>query len=115
MPTFHDFLHPGRKVLAHRLDQLCVTLENLGARLRGTIAAAIGETISGIVRDTALRVLDEAAQYLPGNEPGIPPSSRTGPDPWTRGNYEPQERSYWADDDDDDRVSRYRSPVEMSR
>jgi hypothetical protein len=101
MPTFHDFIEPGRKVLAHRLDQLCLTLENLGARLRGTIAAAIGETISGIVRDTAMGVLDEAAQYLPGNEPRFRPSSRTAPDPWARRNFEPQERSYWADDAED--------------
>jgi hypothetical protein len=101
MPTFNDFIEPGRKVLAYRLDQLCVTLENLGTRLRGTIAAAISETISGIVRDTALRVLDEASQYLPGNDPSLPPSSRTASDPCARRSFEPKERSYWSDDDDD--------------
>jgi hypothetical protein len=101
MPTMHDFIEPGRKVLAHRLDQLCVTLENLGARLRGTIANAIGETIGGIVRDTALRVLDEATHYLPSHDPGLPPPFRTASDPLARGNYEPQERSYWADYEED--------------
>ena len=94
-------MEPGRKILAHRLDQLCLTLECLGTQLRGTIVNAIGETIGGIVRDTALHVLDEAVQYLPGHEPGFAPSSRTAPNPLARENFEPQERDYWADDDED--------------
>ena len=49
-----DYLDPGGGMLARRLEELCSTLENLAARLHGTIANAIGETIGGIVRDTAL-------------------------------------------------------------
>jgi hypothetical protein len=101
MPSFRDFMEPAGKILAHRLDQLCATLESLGMQLRGTIVNAIGETIGGIVRDAALRVLDEAASYLPGHEPGFSPSSRTAPDPLARENFEPAERDYWADDNED--------------
>src|SRR5476649_2368483 len=101
MPSFRDFIEPGGRILAHRLDQLCATLENLGMQLRGTIVNAIGETIGGIVRDTALRVLDEAASYLPGHEPGISPSSQTASNAVARENFEPVERDYWEDVDED--------------
>src|ERR1700722_17996647 len=63
MRSIRDFIDPGGRMLARRLDQLCSTLEGLGARLKGTIANAIGETIGGFVRDTALRVLDDVSQY----------------------------------------------------
>src|SRR5450631_1391044 len=100
MPSFRDFIEPGGRILAHRLDQLCATLESLGMQLRGTIVNAIGETIGGIVRDAALRVLDEAAQYLPGHEPGISPSSRPS-NALARENFEPVESDYWEDDNED--------------
>lgn len=101
MPSIRDFIDPGGKMLARRLDQLCTTLEGLGSRLRGTIANALGETIGGIVRDTALRVLDEATQYLPDYEPVLSPLSRTSPGTLARENFDPQDRGYWADCDED--------------
>ncbi len=73
MPSIRNYLDPGGRILARRLDQLCMTLEGLGARLRGTIANAIGETIGGFVRDSALRLLDELTEYLP--DAAHPPSA----------------------------------------
>lgn len=100
MPSIRDFIDPGGKMLARRLDQLCSTLESLGTRLRGTIANAIGETIGGLVRDTALRVLDEATQYLPGYEPVLSPLSGTAPNTLAPEGFDPEERGYWANDDE---------------
>jgi hypothetical protein len=63
MPPFRDYIDPGGKI-ARRLGQLCATLESLGARLRGSLANAIGTTIGTVVRDTALRVLDDVSDDL---------------------------------------------------
>ena len=60
MPSLRDYLDHGGKLLARRLDQLCSTLESLSERLRQTIANAISETLGGITRDVALRVLDDS-------------------------------------------------------
>ena len=76
MSSIRDFIDPGGKMLARRLDQLCTTLEGLGSRLRGTIANALGETFGGIVRDAALRVLDEDIAYL---DAGTAPKGRFTP------------------------------------
>ena len=100
MPSIRDFLDPGGRMLAHRLDRLCMTLEGFGTRLRGTIASAIGEMFGGIVRDVALRVLDEATRRLPGNAPGFPPRSKTAPGTLTRTNEALEERSHGTDDED---------------
>jgi hypothetical protein len=98
MPSIRDFIDPGGRMLARRLDQLCATLENLGARLRGTIANAIGETIGCIVRDTALRVLDEVSHYLPASGSFRSPLRDDEPDMWDRQQHE-DERGYWDDGD----------------
>ena len=79
MPSIRDFLDPGGKMLAFRLDQFCSTLECLGAKLRGAIANAIGETIGCIVRDAALHALDEVAQRQTGAGPVRDPSTRPAP------------------------------------
>jgi hypothetical protein len=100
MPSIRDFIDPGGKILARRLDQLCSTLETLGTRLRGTIANAIGETIGGLVRDTALRVLDEATQYLPGYEPVLSPLTMTAPNTLAHEGFNAEEQGYWMDDDE---------------
>ena len=95
MPSIHDYIEPGKRILARRLDQLCSTLELLGGRLRATIANAVGETISGIVRDAALHVLDDVTQYLPD-------SSRMSDrvrDTLPRDDYRRDERGYWADEE----------------
>ena len=99
MPSIRNYLDPGGRILARRLDQLCLTLENLSARLRSTIATAIGETIGGFVRDSALRILDDLTEYLPDAAP--PPSAsslretlvkRAGED------YEPDGQGFWSDE-----------------
>jgi hypothetical protein len=97
MPSIRDFIDPGGRMLARRLDQLCLTLEGLGTRLRATIANAIGETIGGLVRDTALRVLDETTQCLPAFQPMLSPLSRTAPNTLAPEGFGPEERDYWMD------------------
>ena len=67
-----DYLDPGGTLLTRRLDQLCTTLETLSARLRATMASVLGETLGGMVRDLALRVLGEVAGHLAA--PGPAPS-----------------------------------------
>ena len=98
MSSIRDYIDPGGKMLAYHLTHLCETLENLGARLRGTIANAIGETIAIIIRDTALRLLGDVSHYLP--------SSDSISAPWRRRDMLAQsssdERDYWDDDDYDD-------------
>jgi hypothetical protein len=37
MLSLRDYIDPGSKMLARRLDQLCSILESLGTRLRGTV------------------------------------------------------------------------------
>jgi hypothetical protein len=98
MPSVRAFLDPGGRMLARRLDELCSTLEGLAARLHGTIANAIGETIGGIVRDTALRVLSEVTRYLPN--PASDPHPLTGDEraPLSPPEYAPDERGYWDDE-----------------
>jgi len=99
MPFIRNYLDPGGRILARRLDQLCLTLESLSARLRSTIAAAIGETIGGFVRDSALRILDDLTEYLPDAAP--PPSARSLGN--TRAklageDYEPDGAGFWSDE-----------------
>jgi hypothetical protein len=91
--ALRDYLDPSGRMLARRLDELCSTLENLASRLHGTIANAIGETIGSIVRDTALRALNEVMRLVPSNAPM--PSRPTVPHDYTR-----DDRGYWGDEDD---------------
>jgi hypothetical protein len=100
MPSLRDYIDPGGKMLACRLDQFCSTLESLGTRLRGTIATAIGETLGGFVRDVAWRVLEEVTQGRPGSEPIRSPWSRPVPDTLARETFDPDERGYWADEEE---------------
>ena len=99
MPSIRNYLDPGGKILAHRLDQLCLTLENLSARLRSTIATAIGETIGGFVRDSALRILDDLTEYLPDAAP--PPSASSLRETLVKlagEDYEPDGPGFWSDE-----------------
>src|ERR1051326_1922715 len=88
---FRDFVDPGGRRLSRRIDQLRDTLDHLGERLRGTIADAIGQTLSGIVRDTALRVLDHIANYFPGSGDSQPIAQR---DSWN-------DRDIWMDPEEE--------------
>jgi len=101
MPLIRNYLDPGRRMLVRRLNQLCETLEGLSARLRSTIANAIGETIGGFVRDSALRILDDLTEYLPDAAP--PPSARSLRDTLAKlagEDYEPNRPGFWADEQD---------------
>ena len=91
---FRDFMYPGGRHLARRLDHLKDTLENIGDRLRETIADTIGQTLSGIVRDTAMRVFENLAEYLPGPAP-IPVTPTYQP-------FVPDEHNIWPDDDEEE-------------
>ena len=86
-------------MLAHRLAQLCETLENLGARLRSTIADVLGETIGFMIRDTALRVLDEVTEYLPAADSFSFPMRGNDQDRLDRQQHD-DECSYWDDEDE---------------
>ena len=109
MPSINDYIEPGKRILARRLDQLCSTLELLGGRLRATIANAVGETISGIVRDAALHVFDDATQYLADSAHR---SDRVR-DTLARHEYGRDERGYWADQEPD-REPDYEDPPDRS-
>ena len=98
MPSIRDYLDPGGRILARRLDQLCSTLESLSARLRSTIANAIGETIGGFVRDSTFRVLDELAQCLPDAAPATTRNLRETLVKLAQEDYEQDGPSFWADD-----------------
>jgi hypothetical protein len=97
MPSIRDFIDPGGRMLAHRLDQFCSTLECLGEKLRSTIANAIGETIGCIVRDAALHALDEVAQRQTDAETVRGPFSRPGPLSVAQPHLDRNEPDYWAD------------------
>ena len=99
MPSIRDFIDPGGRMLAHRLTQLCETLENLGARLRGTIANVIGETIGFVIRDTALLILDEVAQYFPAADSFSSPVRENDQDILAWEQHE-DEHGYWDDEDE---------------
>ena len=101
-----DYLDPSGRMLARRLDELCSTLENLAARLHGTIANAIGETIGGIVRDTALRALNEVMRLVPSNAPM--PTRPTL-------DYVRDDRGYWGDGDEFDRDEDEQSSPQKSK
>ena len=106
--ALRDYLDPSGRMLARRLDELCSTLENLASRLHGTIANAIGETIGSIVRDTALRALNEVMRLVPSNAPM--PSRPTVPHDYTR-----DDRGYWGDEDEFDRDEEVQATPESER
>ena len=104
MASIRNYLDSGGRMLARRLDQLCETLEGLSARLRSTIANAIGETIGGFVHDSALRLLDDLTERLPDGAP--PPSARSLRDTLVKlagEDYEPNRPGFWADEQDTSR------------
>src|ERR1700722_4714437 len=98
MRSIRDYIDPGGRMLARRLDQLCSTLEGLGERLSGTIANVIGEPIGGFVRDTALRIVDDLMHCLPGPEAGHRQPSMQRHESFDRYRDEYDQRGYWDDD-----------------
>ena len=98
MRSIRDYIDPGGRMLARRLDQLCSTLEGLGTRLSGTIANVIGETIGGFVRDTTLRIVDDLMHCLPEPEVGHRQPSMQRHESYDRYRDEYDQRGYWDDD-----------------
>src|ERR1700733_7132466 len=45
MRSYHNVLKPSGRMLARRLDQLRLTLDSLGTRLRSAVSQAVGETV----------------------------------------------------------------------
>jgi hypothetical protein len=74
MPAIRSLLGPGRRLLARHLSRLSATLETFAARLRAAVSAAVGETVSGLARETIRALLAE--------EPTVPAwSGRCVPEP----------------------------------
>lgn len=69
MTSFRDWLDPGGRMLARRVEQLRESLESLAGRLRESVAHAVGTTLGSVVRDTLLRVLENLTDYLPVSRP----------------------------------------------
>jgi hypothetical protein len=90
MTSYRSWLDPSGRTLARRLDQLRVTLDNLGSRLRAAVSTAVGETVGVVVRDALNHVLDRMTGYRSASEP-LPVRSRTWP--------EDEEEGIWPDDD----------------
>jgi hypothetical protein len=68
MPSIRSLFGPGRRLLTRQLARLGDTLETFGTRLRDAVAAAVGETVSGIVRETVRAVLAEAPALATATE-----------------------------------------------
>jgi hypothetical protein len=73
MPSFRRTLRSAAKRLTDRLEQLCHALDSITARVRAATAEVVGETITDIVRDAALYVIDRISG------PGTRRSSRRAP------------------------------------
>ena len=63
MPAIPAMIDPGGRLLARHLKRLGETLESFGSRLRDAVASAVGETLSGIVRETLRAVLAEQPTF----------------------------------------------------
>lgn len=97
MRSLRTWIDPGGRWLDRRLEELRLTLESLGARLRERVATVIGETLGTVARDTLLQTLANLNDYHP--EP-VHSRPRTWDDSrWyadQRDEFEP-----WFDDQDD--------------
>ena len=69
MHSSRDWLDPGGRMLARRLDQLHNSLDALGDRLRRAVAEAVAESLGGWIRDAFLTALDRLAGRSSGCEP----------------------------------------------
>src|SRR4051812_10471244 len=65
MASFRDWLDPGGRLLAGRLEQLRESLEGLATRVRESVAQAVGAALGGLVRDAALRALNDLTDPAP--------------------------------------------------
>ena len=99
MNPYRRWGEPGGRMLDRRLDQLCSSLDDLGARLRTTVAQAVGESLGGLVRDAVLSALARLSGRPADSEPAPPPARRWyEPGGWEGGDAERGGPALWADD-----------------
>jgi hypothetical protein len=99
MNPYRRWGEPGGRMLNCRLDQLCSSLDDLAARLRAAVAAAVGESLGGLVRDAVLSALARLAGHPPDPEPAPPPARRWyEPGGWEGGDAKRGGPPPWADD-----------------
>jgi hypothetical protein len=84
MRSLRSLIDPGGRSLAFHLDRLRRTLDELGGRLRSSLAAAVSQTAANVVRDAIEALLVSAAAPIR---------------PVLRQRYDTQ-RSSWDDFDD---------------
>jgi hypothetical protein len=90
-------IRPGRRLVARHLSRLSNTLETFGVRLREAVSSAVGETVSGIVRETVRAVFAEKPTLPP--MPGqVAQPAHQAPSLWA--SQEDGEDEPWFDDPD---------------
>jgi hypothetical protein len=85
MQSARDWLDPGGRITARRLDQLHSTLDALGDRLRQAVAEAVAESLGGWIRDAFLTTLEQISGHVsdPNREASLIPQRRwQGPGRW---------------------------------
>jgi hypothetical protein len=93
-----SMIDPGGRRLARHLNRLSDTLESFGRRLRDAVSSAVGETVSGIVRETVRALLDERPS-VPASSERFTPSSQYRHQSWAGADDPDQEP--WFDDPED--------------
>jgi hypothetical protein len=106
MPSFRSMIGPGSRLLARHLTRLSDTLETFAARLRAAVSAAVGETVSGIVRETVRAVLAEQPTRTVAGRFGRSPPYRHSS--WARP--EDADDELWYEDPDPYRVEADETP-----
>jgi len=97
MGTFRSLIKPTRTILVRHVGRLCQTLETFCERLRDAVSSALGDTVSGVVRETIRTVLGESSLRSPAAERLYsPPDSRQS---WRRDEFE---EDPWFDDPEGD-------------
>jgi hypothetical protein len=107
-----SLIGPGRRALARHLARLGDTLETFGLKLREAVASAVGETMSGVVRETVHAMLTDDGT-LPTS---IPPPPRRSHSLWARPDDEEDDPwfgdpDHYPAEEDEDPPSRRTQPT----
>ena len=102
MHSSRDWLDPGGRMVARRLDQLHNSLDALGDRLRRAVAESVAESLGGWIRDAFLTTLDRLAGRAPGPEPRRLPQRCWDEARPMAGRDDPAEGAFWPDSDPSD-------------
>jgi hypothetical protein len=100
MDSSREWLDPGGRMLARRLDQLHSSLEALGDRLRRAVAEAVAESMGGWIRDAFLTALDRLAGRPSDPEPRLLPQRRWDEPRRMTERDDQDERAFWPDADE---------------